>query len=573
MKTQKIVLALWALVLTSSAHAAEFVVDRTDDTAGATACTVAANDCSLRGAVIAANNAAGADTITLPAGTYLLTVAGAGEDAALTGDLDVVNGATGSPITVQGEGAASTIIDGNTIDRVFHLPISTSASSLILIDLTVTHGSVQGQGGGILSTQGDVTLIDTAVSENVARVIGNTGGSGGGLFLSGGAVLTVTTSLIDGNEAEIRGGGINSSGGVTLVNTTVSGNTAVFGGGGLALTGADAKNLRNATVTENTTGAQGGGLLIDDPAATFFLRNTILAGNDAATDPDCFNAQAAVLTSEGFNLIGDETGCDGNFAGGTGDQIGTAASTIDPGLSALADNGGPTRTHALTASSSALDGGNNIEGCTSDDAQAVVLAADQRGSTRPVDGDGNGTLVCDIGAFELQQVALCGDGVVQNFEQCDDGNLIDGDGCSSLCAVEGVVCGNGVVENGEPCDDGNLVNGDGCSNTCVVEPGFTCVGAVCTAGCGDGQPASPEQCDDGNLVSGDGCSNSCVIETTADVYCAANPTNCVVYLLGDGGCGLMPMKDSFSKETTLFLILGNFVLLGGLILAKRIKLQ
>lgn len=101
---------------------ATFDVDRTDDNAGATACTGALNDCSLRGAIIAANaNGVGADTINLPAGTYTLTLAGINEDLGATGDLDIT-----SNITIAGAGAASTIIQAGTtnangIDRVFDL--------------------------------------------------------------------------------------------------------------------------------------------------------------------------------------------------------------------------------------------------------------------------------------------------------------------------------------------------------------------------------------------------------------------------------------------------------------------
>jgi hypothetical protein len=74
------------------AHAATMTVDRTDDAAAATACTPAPNDCSLRGAAIASNGTAAGDPIVVPAGTYVLTTSGAHEDAAATGDLDVLGG-------------------------------------------------------------------------------------------------------------------------------------------------------------------------------------------------------------------------------------------------------------------------------------------------------------------------------------------------------------------------------------------------------------------------------------------------------------------------------------------------
>ena len=68
---------------------------------------------------------------------------------------------------------------------------------------------------------------------------------------------------------------------------------------------------------------------------------------------------------------------------------------------------------------------------------------------------------------------VCGNGILEPGEQCDDGNLVNGDGCSSTCTIETPppppVCGNGIVEAGEQCDDGNLINGDGCSCTCTLE--------------------------------------------------------------------------------------------------------
>src|SRR5579862_4609572 len=83
-----------ASLLAGSAAAATFVVDRTDDDASATACTNMPNDCSLRGAIIAANAAGGADTVMVPAGTYNLTIKGVGEDMAATGDLDITDDLT-----------------------------------------------------------------------------------------------------------------------------------------------------------------------------------------------------------------------------------------------------------------------------------------------------------------------------------------------------------------------------------------------------------------------------------------------------------------------------------------------
>jgi cysteine-rich repeat protein len=103
----------------------------------------------------------------------------------------------------------------------------------------------------------------------------------------------------------------------------------------------------------------------------------------------------------------------------------------------------------------------------------------------------------------------CGDGNLDAGEECDDGNNVDGDGCSATCCVEYVppppCCGDGNLDAGEECDDGNTIDGDGCSATCTTET------PPC---CGDGNLDAGEECDDGNTVDGDGCSSSCVVEVT-----------------------------------------------------------
>jgi endo-1,4-beta-xylanase len=63
-------------------------------------------------------------------------------------------------------------------------------------------------------------------------------------------------------------------------------------------------------------------------------------------------------------------------------------------------------------------------------------------------------------------IPQCGNGVIETGEQCDDGNAMNNDGCSSTCTRTGL-CGNGVIETGERCDDGNTMNNDGCSSTCT----------------------------------------------------------------------------------------------------------
>jgi cysteine-rich repeat protein len=80
------------------------------------------------------------------------------------------------------------------------------------------------------------------------------------------------------------------------------------------------------------------------------------------------------------------------------------------------------------------------------------------------------------------------------------------------------ICGDGVKKSSEKCDDGNSVDGDGCTKTCNVEIGFYCFGGSqfgkdrCEEICGDGRKVGKEQCDDGNVYGGDGCDENCTIE-------------------------------------------------------------
>ncbi|MGE3278432.1 MAG: DUF4215 domain-containing protein [Candidatus Altimarinota bacterium] len=103
---------------------------------------------------------------------------------------------------------------------------------------------------------------------------------------------------------------------------------------------------------------------------------------------------------------------------------------------------------------------------------------------------------------------VCGNTLLEDQEQCDDGNLLIGDGCDDQCQTEVSTCGNGVLDAGENCDDGNAISGDGCSSDCNGE-----VLPVC----GDSMIEGSEQCDDGNAVSGDGCDDLCQIEVAAPV--------------------------------------------------------
>lgn len=103
-------------------------------------------------------------------------------------------------------------------------------------------------------------------------------------------------------------------------------------------------------------------------------------------------------------------------------------------------------------------------------------------------------------------VNICGNGILNPGEQCDDGNIVSGDHCSSTCMTE-AFCGDGIINPPEICDDNNIIPNDGCSS-CSLDQGYSCINtpSVCSPVCGDGLIKGIEQCDDSNLNSTDGCS-------------------------------------------------------------------
>lgn len=161
------------------------------------------------------------------------------------------------------------------------------------------------------------------------------------------------------------------NGNVSIINTTISDNHI----GGIAQRGGEL-TLNNVTIAENTGGA---GLNVS--GGTLTMQNTLVAKNGSPEQPtDC----AGTVVSARRNLFGSISECD--YTPGLGDLTGNTGSVLDPRLGPLADNGGPTLTHALLEGSPAIDSGNNI----------TCAATDQRGVARPLGA------VCDIGAYETQ---------------------------------------------------------------------------------------------------------------------------------------------------------------------------
>ncbi len=416
-------------MIAGSAHATTISVTGTADENSSSLPDVI---CTLREAVIAANTnaAVGAcpagsvstDTIVLPAGAYVLTLAGTGEDAAQTGDLDLLG-----DVEVVGAGASATTIDANGLDRIFEVrarDVDFRVSGVTLRGGNATVG-VWGRMGGAVSLTGTdplppfgytdctactLTIEDSVVRDNVAL------DGAAGVFIFGAsaashitrstftnnqsgsasdvAVALTTIEIVDSTFDANVGVGVAalgaSGGGITLERSTVSNN-----GAGVQVDGFDVPGMpyifggatiRNSTISGNayfglaggnayvtvessTIVAPSGGLALQGAYSTL-LSNTLVSGY-------CF--PGSYLTSQGGNLESP-----GNYCGftGTGDQV----SVANPKLGPLASYGGYTKTHSLISGSPAIGHG----------LAANCPATDQRGITRPAPASGN----CDVGAYE-----------------------------------------------------------------------------------------------------------------------------------------------------------------------------
>lgn len=355
----------------------EWTVDVTTDSVdanpGDSLCADASGDCSLRAAIIEANAREGFDIITLPAGTFTLTITEQFEDSA-TGDLDIT-GADGVQISGHRNG---TIIDGGGLDRVFDIV----NSSAFLNDLTITNGGSPLWGGGI-QVNGSLSLFNVTVSENTVFT-GSGIPAGAGIVSSG--TLYVLESLVSNNETNAWAAGIYiMSGSAFISNSTISGNEAGGVGAGL-MTGTETfTELVNVTITNNTT-HNGGGIY---NLGVIEMRNSILASNTGLSSaPDCLIGNGSII-SQGYNLIGNNTDC--GLTALASDLVGTGASPINPMLAPLANNGGLTYTHATLPGSPARD----VVPLNNSSYQ------DQRGVRRPQEGNYDGVVLGDIGAFEF----------------------------------------------------------------------------------------------------------------------------------------------------------------------------
>jgi len=356
-----LVLSAAALLLTAPGAAALTIdVNTVSDDYGATPTT-----CSLREAIDSAatdsgfdgcSTGGGADTIRVPAGTYAVTRPGV-EDFNMSGDFDVKGI---QPLTIEpADAAARVVIDGNGIDRVFHVQDS--------VPLTLRNVTVTG---------GQLTMID----------------DGGGILNGSSELLSLEGTTVRDSSATVAGGGIASYSGLSIVNSTISGNESAQSAGGIYLPGAATATIRSSTIADNTADSNadgngdGGGFAGGMVSSVSFYNvinalNRDLSPNPGDQSPDC---SSGPFFFPRFTLSSQPMGagtCLVGF-GHPGNQV-----AADPGISPLADNGGQTPTHALLDTSLAIAAGGTV-------APDQCPPTDQTGRSRPAGS-------CDIGAVQF----------------------------------------------------------------------------------------------------------------------------------------------------------------------------
>lgn len=363
-------------------------VDRLDDPDPvATGCQAdIPRDCSLRGAILKANESSGSTRaiVTFAVnGTFTLTRTLPSDptaDSIFTGDLDLEQN-----VIILGNGADRTVIDGGDQDRVFQVHRN---ANVVLQGITI-----QGGVGGLQNSGGTLVLNNSVITEN-------SGFSGGGLANGVGSSTEVNNSSIIENRGSF-GGGVANAGNMTLNNSTVSGNTADVFGGGLynGLDPSASLTINHGTITDNNvTFNRGGGIY--GAAGSVTLQNSIIAGNTSPStvEGDCVSLHAT-FTSQDYNRIGISDVCP--LEAKPNDSFGTLANPLDPRLAFLATNGHTTPNHFPLLGSPAIDA--IVAQPFPGNPNCVPPAYDQRNIARPLAlNDDSLTPACDVGAIELQ---------------------------------------------------------------------------------------------------------------------------------------------------------------------------
>jgi gliding motility-associated-like protein/CSLREA domain-containing protein len=243
-------LLVWCIIGVSAANA-QFVVDTSDDAIdinpGDGICANENGDCSLRAAIMEANSTGAASDIFIPNGEYIIALGVTLENGCISGDLDIT-----SDVVIHGESTRETIINADSLDRVFHI----LPGVLVNLEYLELHqGYVLSDDGGAILNEGELHLFHIAIRASMAEgdVEGQQGGGMGGAIYNDGIITIENTTINDcmsrggeGGNGIAPGGGSGGGGGpgfggaifndadaiCVILNSTLSGNIAVGGRGG-----------------------------------------------------------------------------------------------------------------------------------------------------------------------------------------------------------------------------------------------------------------------------------------------------------------------------------------------------
>jgi hypothetical protein len=420
-------------------------VDRTDDTAAANACTAAANDCSLRGAIIRANTNPSADPVVInlqPATNYLLTLNNATqENAAATGDLDITTSL--HTVTITGGGSSgpnATIIDaaglntGTRRDRVFH--ITGSNVTVIFRALVIRNGKAADDGTSGASTN------PTAQNANRA---------GGGILNNGGSV-TLTNVILQSCQAlgkgdsvindhttlDAFGGGLASlaaTGNVTITDSRLTGNVATGGNGG---------NFNNGAGSNAKGGSiyfEGGTLNISGSRIDTSAANGGMGGNGPGNQQ---NGGMGGTAHGGGAYIGGGTTNINNSTFESCSAVGGNSGTGQNGTNAGADSGGGGlfSLGTLTLTNSTFDLNSATGGNAGDAFGPDCFGAHQAGDGGAARG---GAVLADGGSLIINTATFASNSATGGHG--GDGGKTNGGSCAQTQHGAGGLAHGGAITN------------------------------------------------------------------------------------------------------------------------------
>lgn len=453
-----------------------------------------------------------------------------------------IRGNNAMGITVYGTAAtpiSALVIDSNEIHDCEPAPSEALTLNGNVTDFEVTNNDVHDVDnigidfiGGETDIQPDATKVarsGVCRGNRVTRARSSYGGGfAGGIYVDGGRDIVIERNVVTESDLGLEVGAENhgtaTTGIVVRDNVLFANDKAglVFGGFAASVGRVRDCAFLNNTLYHNDTLGRGFGELWIQYAEDNVVRNNVIVATDAgrlvtsddgnvgnSLDYNLWYTTAGASAAEllwngvlhtGFAAYRAATGEDG------------ASLFADPAL--VAPAAGDVH---LGPGSPAVDAGD----------PAFVPGIDER----DLDGAArvNGPRV-DVGADEA---TICGNGVVEGAEVCDDGDLVDGDGCDHNCTP--TACGNGVLTAGEACDDGNLAAGDCCGPTCQYEP----TGAACD----DGNP-----CTDGDACAIGACAGS---TSPAPVCRVAGSSSVVVKRGATAAKNLLTWKWSKGAATTV----------------------